>query len=443
MSIGIIGAGISGLTLAYELQQRGVDYHLWEASGEPGGYIRSRRDGDYLRELGPNSLLGDEELLQWLDKLGLASDLVFSKPVSKARYIFRNGQYRQLPSGPPSLLFGGFFSWKTKLAIFRERNNKTVSPPGETLAQFFRRRFSDEIVDYALGPFVAGIYAGDPEQLLVSETFPVLLQYEKEYGSVLRGLIKNQSSTGRKQSFSFREGMQTLPNALAVGLTGLSLNDAVQRISRDGDGWRVDSSTGSQFVDQLVLCIGADAAAQLVAPQYSELADALRRVEYPSMTAVHSVYKRADVSHPLNGFGGLNPKVEKRFCAGHIWSSSIFDYRCPADEVLFTTFVGGTTGASNARQSDDVLYKNVHQELAESFGIRAEEPVFKAIYRWEKAIPQYNTAIVAVKQLVNSMHSDNLLVCANWYGGLSLSDCLAKARKLAEQLVSKSLINKF
>ena len=109
MTIGIIGGGISGLTLAYELQKQGVDYQLWEASQQPGGYIQSRRKGgpagrSYLCELGPNSLLGDADLLLWLDELGLTPDLIFSNSVSKARYIFRAGQYRKLPSGPPSLL---------------------------------------------------------------------------------------------------------------------------------------------------------------------------------------------------------------------------------------------------------------------------------------------------------------------------------------------------
>lgn len=259
MTVGIIGAGISGLTVAYELQKRGIDYQLWEASDRPGGYIQSSLDrvdnqhkgAKYLRELGPNSLLGNADMLLWLDELGLTPELSFSKPVSKARYIFRNGRYKKLPSGPVSLLFGGFFSWKTKLAILRERNNKTLSTPGETLSQFFRRRFSGEIVDYALGPFVAGIYAGDPEKLLVSETFPVLLQYEKEYGSVLRGLIKNQSATGRRQSFSFRKGMQMLPDALAAKLTHVSLNDPVQRIQKNNDGWRVESRSGVKTVSTL------------------------------------------------------------------------------------------------------------------------------------------------------------------------------------------------
>ncbi len=459
MSIGIIGAGISGLTLAYELQRRGIDYHLWEATNQPGGYIQSRRDArhrnagrrnasGYLRELGPNSLLGDADLLNWIDGLGLTPELVFANPVSNARYIFRSGQYRKLPSGPPSLLLGNFFSWRTKWAILQERNNRTVSPEGETLAQFFRRRFTNEIVEYALAPFVAGIYAGDPERLLVAETFPVLLRYEREDGSVLRGLIKNQSTTGRRQSFSFRDGMQTLPNALAARLTHLSFNNPVERIVRQGEGWRVDSATGSQTVDQLVLCVGANAAARLVEPYDPGYAEALRRIDYPPMTAVHSAYRRVDVSHPLNGFGGLNPKVEGRFAAGHIWSSSVFNSesrptRCPADEVLFTTFVGGASAPTNARQPDDVIYQRVHAELADSFGIRAAEPTFRAIYRWERAIPQYDAALAGVKPHVAAAEANNLLVCANWYGGLSLSDCLQKARTLGARLADKLLINNF
>ncbi|GAB2519798.1 protoporphyrinogen oxidase [Spirosoma aerophilum] len=453
MTVGIIGAGISGLTLAYELQQRGIEYRLWEASDQPGGYIQSRwqgpltpgqpTHGSYLCESGPNSLLGDDALLNWIDGLGLTPDITVSRPVSKARYIFRNGSYQQLPSGPPSLIFGSFFSWKTKLAIFRERNNKTLSPPGETLADFFRRRFSSEVVDYALGPFVAGIYAGDPEQLLVSETFPVLLRYEQEYGSVLRGLIKNQSATGRRQSFSFRDGMQMLPNALAAKLTNLSLNDAVQAFRHTEGGWQVDSTKGTQFVTALVLATDTEATARLVEPYDTDFSSSLRQVTYPPMTAVHSVYKRADVRHPLNGFGGLNPKVEGRFAAGHIWSSSIFDGRCPADEVLITTFVGGQTNAGNAQLPDSVLVNKVHEELVDGFGITASEPVFRSVARWHRAIPQYDNRIVAIKQPIKAAEADQLFVCANWYGGVSLSDCINKARKLAQQLADQVVIKNF
>jgi oxygen-dependent protoporphyrinogen oxidase len=451
MTVGIIGAGISGLTLAYELQKQGIHYQLWEASSQPGGYIQSRWElagassgSSYLLESGPNSLLGDSALLEWIGELGLTPELQFSKPVSKARFIFRDGQYRELPSAPPSLLFGRFFSWKTKLAIWRERSNKTLSPMGETLAQFFRRRFSQELVDYALGPFVAGIYAGDPEQLVVSETFPVLLRYEKEYGSVIRGLIKNQSKTERRQSFSFRNGMQTLTDALAARLTNLTLNTPVEQIVPAQAGWQVTVGGKTEVVDKLVMAVGTEAAAQLVSPFNEDFATRLRAVVYPPMSVVHSVYKRAAVSHDLNGFGGLNPKKEGKFSAGHIWSSSIFDGRCPADEVLFTTFVGGTQSANNARQRDDVLLSTVHQELVSGFDIRADsEPVFQSVRRWERAIPQYDAAIVSLKEPVKAAEKDQLFVCANWYGGVSLSDCIQKAQKMSQQVKNNLVVTNF
>lgn len=448
MSIGIIGAGISGLTLAHALQQQGVDYHLWEAADRAGGYIGSTRETgpagqSYLRELGPNSLLGDSQLLAWIDSLHLTPELVFSNDVSKHRFIYRNGQYRQLPGTPPALLLGQFFSLRTKLAALRELWNKTTSPPGETLGQFFRRRFTPEIVDYALGPFVAGIYAGDPEQLLVAETFPSLLAYERDYGSVLRGLIKNQGKTERKQSFSFRNGMQTLTDALAASLTNLWLNDPVSRVDQLADGWLVTTPAGSVQVDQLVMATGTGVVAHLLADGAPALADALRQINYPPMTAVHTAYKRADVSHSLNGFGGLNPKVEGRFSAGHIWSSSIFTGRCPDDEVLFTTFVGGQQSVDNALLGDEVIRQRVHQELVDGFGIRAEAPVWQSVFRWAKAIPQYDTRLATVRQQVDKLTLPNLHVCANWYGGVSLSDCIGKARSLATELVPKSLVKKF
>lgn len=442
MSVGIIGAGISGLTLAWELQQQGVDYGLFEASGQVGGYIQSERTGPYLRELGPNSLLGDQKLLDWLGNLGLTEAIMFANPVSKARYIFRDGAYHPLPSGPPSLLLGSYFSWQTKWAIFRERTNRTTSPPGETLAQFFRRRFSDEIVDYALGPFVAGIYAGDPERLLVSETFPILLQYERDYGSVLRGLIKNRSGE-RRQSFSFREGMETLPRALGAKLTHLSLNTPVTAIEHLSTGkWQLTTPAGPSVFDTLVLATATEPAARLLQPAYPTVAGAIQQIEYPPMTAVYSAYKRADVRHPLNGFGGLNPAKEGRFCAGHIWSSSTFDARCPDDEVLFTTFLGGKQGdrpgqPNNALQPDAVIFERVHAELAASFGISAPAPVWRKLTRWERAIPQYDAHLATAKSLIASLEPNNVFVCANWYGGVSLSDCIRKGRELGGRLAGR------
>ena len=178
--IAIIGAGISGLTLAYFLEKKQIPYILLESSSKVGGYIHTVKKQPYLLELGPNSLLINKETEAFIDEIGLSNELLPANEVSKNRYIFRKGKYRVLPSSPPKLLFNSFFSLKTKWAIFRETRKKPLLIQNETLSQFFKRRFGKEVVKYALDPFVAGIYAGDPSLLLLEKTFPFLREYEQQ-----------------------------------------------------------------------------------------------------------------------------------------------------------------------------------------------------------------------------------------------------------------------
>jgi oxygen-dependent protoporphyrinogen oxidase len=435
--IGIIGAGISGLTVAYYLQKAGVPYCLLETREVPGGYVRSVREGPYLRELGPNSLLCDSELLRFIGELGLGKELLPANSVSKARYIYRNGTYRSLPTNPLRLLLGSFFSWETKKALLAERHNTSTSPPGETLGAFFERRFSRELVEYALAPFVAGIYAGDPYDLLVDETFPALVGYEQRYGSVVRGFLKNRRS-GRTKTVSFRAGLQTLTDAIAAQLSpeAVRYQTAVSRVRRTNAGWLLETSQGDTEVSRLVVTSPAFACAAFLETDQPELAHALRAIEYPPMVLVHTAFKRNDVRHPLNGFGGLNPKVEGLFSAGHIWSSSVFDGRCPSDQVLITSFVGGTASAEQARQSDRDILQKVTLELRYNFGIRPSTPVYQRLYRWERAIPQYNARALEAQQRAGALADQQLYFCANWKGGVSFADGFRKGKKLAEQLIA-------
>lgn len=433
LPIGILGAGLSGLSVAWTLQQRGIPYQLLESSPEPGGYIRSVREGAYLRELGPNSLLLDEELRTFLDEIGLGSAILPAHAVGNDRYVFRRGAYRKLPAGPLSLLLGSFFGWRTKLAVLRESRVTGRSPEGETLAAFFTRRFSPELVEYALNPFVAGIYAGDPQRLLVAQTFPSLVNYEREYGSVLKGLVKNRTGE-RRQSVSFRDGLQTLPKAIAGKLNAIRLGVSVSSVVKTTDsGWRVATSKGEQQFEKLVITTPAFVCADWFRESLPDFSEALRAINYPPMTAVHTAFRRADVRHPLQGFGGLNPKIEGLFAAGHLWSSSVFADRCPSDEVLLTSFVGGSQSPDQARLPDDDLLRRLNDELRRVFGVKGQ-PTFQRIFRWERAIPQYDADALPAQRQAVALEKEGLFFCTNWLGGVSLTDAVKKGRTLAEKL---------
>lgn len=433
--VGIIGAGISGLSLAYFLQEQEIPYVLLEASDSAGGYIRSIQKEGYKLELGPNSILADENILSFLKELQLEDQLLPANNVSKNRYIFRQGKYRKLPSSPPKLLFNSFFSFSAKMAIYKEKKKPVESHENETLSGFFTRRFNEEIVEYALDPFVSGIYAGDSKELLIKKTFPKLLEYEQEYGSVIRGLIKNKG-TQRKQSYSFREGMEMLPQTIAKKLHHVKYNSPVQEVIREGNDFLIKSKENTYQVQKLVVTTPALPTKKYLKKAYPMLSDSLGQINYPTMIAVHSAYKRHQVEHPLDGFGGLNPKKEDLFTAGSIWSSSVFADRCPENHVLFTSFVGGSQYTGNTNHTELVTLGKVHQELAQNYHI-AGVPVFQHYHKIAQAIPQYDKNILEAHTLADSLESDELYVCANWKDGVSISDCIQKAQKLAQKLASK------
>ena len=441
MKIAILGGGISGLTLAWYLQQAGVAYDLFEADSRPGGNLHTwPTPAGYLLETGPNSLQLSPELEELLADLGLSDQVQDSAAVSQHRYVLRDGRYRELPGSPPSLLTNGFFSLQAKWRLLKE----FLQPAGplditETVAHFFRRRFGSEIVDYAVNPFMAGIYAGDPELLLLHKTFPQLAALEQQYGSVLRGLAKTGKAAPRRRIITLKNGVQTIADTLAARLSSYQPGTAVTAISRAADGTYQLELTGPQGLEaapgysHLALALPTYAAAPLLEPLFPQAAAALASVHYPPMSVLFSAYDRAAVAHPLNGFGALHPRVEGTYAAGSIWTSSLYPQRVPAGQVLFTTFVGGTQYEAAATQSEAAQKAAVHAELSRFYGITGA-PRWQGRYFWPRSIPQFDERIVAAHAAADTLTSENIVAVANWRAGVSVPDCVRHARRTAEAL---------
>jgi len=444
MAIAILGAGIGGLATAWHLQKRGVAYDLFEASpAEVGGAMRSVQIGPYLLELGPNSLQLSPELEELITEVGLSSQLMDTAAVSQHRYVLRAGRLLHLPASPPALLTSGYFSLTTKLKLLAEllRRPGRPVPPDTTLAAFFRERFGSEVVDYALSPFVAGVWAGDPDQLLVSETLPRLITLANQYGSLLRGFARSAGSAARRRIVSFREGAGQLPRALAAGLHHFHPGAPVRAVHRQPDGlFRVELTNGPApraAYRHLVLALPAWAAAPLLRQALPEFASLLAAVYYPPMAAVQLAYPRVAVRHELNGFGALYPRREGRLMAGSIWSSSLYPDRCPTDQVLITSFVGGAQNPDGPAKSDADLIDAVDAELRQLYGITAT-PVFQNLVRWPRAIPQPDARIVPVRAALPALRQQQVWAVASWAAGVGVPDVLSEARRIAGVLASSA-----
>ena len=256
-SIAVLGAGVTGLTAAYRLTQYGHRVRLFEATGRVGGSVRTERTNGWLIEGGPNSVLtGEPALGRLITELGLTEHVVTASALAKNRYIVRRGRPLATPDSPGSFFTTPLFSTGTKLRVFAELLTRPrVRTSDLSLEEFVRSHFGQELVDYGLNPFVAGVYAGNPQKLSARHAFPQLWELEQKHGSLLRGFgaaAKARKTRGEARGglISFQDGLQTLPDALAARLPvgTLALHARLEaliptlpadRAAKDGRAWSV------------------------------------------------------------------------------------------------------------------------------------------------------------------------------------------------------------
>src|SRR5215467_4041516 len=222
--VAIIGAGITGLTAAFYLKRKGIPVTVYEESGRVGGVIQSLRQDGYLAEFGPNTLLETSPKIgQLIRDAGLESRRLDPDPKAEARYVVRYRKPIAMPESPFGFFTTQLFSSRAKLAVLRE----PFVPPRrdgkeESIAEFVVRRLGNEFLDQAIDALVAGIYAGDPRNLSVTQAFPKLAQLEAKYGSLIKGQIlgarerkrRGEVAKDRAPKFSFDEGLQVLTDTL-------------------------------------------------------------------------------------------------------------------------------------------------------------------------------------------------------------------------------------
>lgn len=451
----IIGGGISGLTAAFWLKENGVPVTVLERESVAGGTMRTMQDGGWMVETGPNSALETTPVFgEMFGILGLTRDRLYADEASNNRYILRNGQLHALPMSPPAFLRSRLWTVPGKLRLLKEPFVGRAAHE-ETIAEFVERRLGREFLDYAINPFVAGVYAGNPEQLSVRSAFPKLYALEEKYGGLIRGMIggarerkkRAEVAKDRARMFSFVRGMQQFPEAIADRL-GMSVqcNCTVTAIGVQpsaqgkGLGFSVDYTMGGRAsrleASDVVLAVPSFVAAELLQPHAADLARELRGIYYPPVAEVFLGYRTAQCGRPLDGFGYLIPAVEKRNILGTIWSSALFPGRAPEGHCALTTFVGGSRQPELLAHTDAEILAMVRSELASIMAVQGE-PAYARVIRWERAIPQYNLGHGKIMTMVDALEASHpgLVVCANYRGGIAVGDCVRNGRDVAERIL--------
>jgi protoporphyrinogen/coproporphyrinogen III oxidase len=451
----VVGAGISGLATAYGLQKAGVSTIIVEASHRPGGVIQTIEREGYLLECGPQSFSGNASITAICRDLEILDLRVLADPKAP-RYVLIDGKLQNIPMGP-GLVASSVMAGGTRTAILRDALGNSRAPePDESIADFVRRKFSSTLLDRLVGPFVSGIYAGDPEKISLRAAFPILYQSESAAGSVVRGAFKVMKQRKAQRGGAprekptlqaFQKGNETLIRALAAKLDERLFCDvALSSINALDPGREpkaarflvtMHTPRGEEKLEaeRLILAVPTQVAGNLLAGLHPGFQKQLGGIEYAGVAVVSLGYRKKDVANALAGFGFLVPRSSGLNVLGTVWNSSLFPGRAPDGEALMTSFVGGATNPGMLQQSPEELANSVHREITPLLGIR-KEPVFSNVTVWPRAIPQYNlghTARIAEIEKLRLLFP-GLHFAGSYLNGPAIGTCVEQALKVADEI---------
>jgi protoporphyrinogen/coproporphyrinogen III oxidase len=455
----IVGGGISGLALAYRLEQAApsLDVTVLEQRDRPGGTLWTERRDGFQVEIGPNGFLDSKPTTLALCRdAGIGDQLLAaSDEASRNRYLFLDGRLRRLPNSLGTFLRTDLLSWRGKLALLGERFRPRRRETGdESIDAFARRRAGAEVAKVFADALVTGIYAGDPALLSVRATFPRLAALEEQYGSVLRGMRKSARQRRAEarargepppagKMWSFRAGLRLLAETLAARLQRPPILGALVRrvesasTAAERPRWTVQGEGQERWkADAVILTCPAYRQAELLADLDAALAEDVGGIVYNAVVVVALGYRQADVPVPLDGFGYLAPQRTRRDLLGVQWCSSIFPDRAPPGMVLLRALCGGWHRAEIAGWDDARLLEAVRAELRLALGIEAG-PSFVHLVRWPRAIPQYHLGhlerVARIEE--RTRRHPGLFLGGNSYRGVALNDCTEQGEVLAKQVI--------
>lgn len=432
----IAGAGIAGLSIAYELQQKGIPYEIMEAGSHAGGLIKSLHIDGYELDAGPNSLAASPEIMAYIDQLGLQDQVLEASAVSKNRFLVRNNQLHAVSPHPLKILKSNYVSGGAKWRLFTERFRSPQPAAGEeSVTSFVTRRFGREINEYLFEPILSGIYAGNPDLMSIAEVLPMLPQWEKKYGSVTKGLMKNMKTMGGRKIIAFKGGNAVLTEGLLSRLTGkIRFNCAVTGVTRGASDYIVQynesGNTGMLNADRVIFATPAYSTAVAIQGLDASLASQLNDIPYPRMGVLHLGFGAEALEKAPAGFGFLVPHAAGKHFLGAICNSAVFPSRVPQGKALFTVFIGGARQEQLFDQlGAEQLQQTVVKELMALLGLKTP-PEMQRFSQWNRAIPQLNVGYAQMRQQIRFFEQryHGIRLAGNYVTGVAVPAIIQAAK---------------
>ncbi|MCD6178555.1 MAG: protoporphyrinogen oxidase [Bacteroidales bacterium] len=441
--VAIIGAGITGLTTAFYLKKAGIPFTVFEKSDKLGGVMQSKTDGTFLYETGPNSgVISHAEIADLFCELEGKCELELANDSSEKRLIWKNGKWHPLPSGLLSAIGTPLFKFSDKLRVLGEPFRKKGSNPNEDLASLVKRRLGNSFLDYAIDPFILGIYAGDPAYIVPKYALPKLYNLEQDYGSFIGGAIKkaripkteNDKKASRK-IFSTKGGLGKLISALVeeVGKENIFTKTKVEIID---NAFTVLENGKKQQFSQIVYTGTSKRLSNLMPFINKDTLKPIESLKYAKVVEASIGFKKWE-GRELNAFGGLVPYREDKNILGVLFMSSLFENRAPKGGALFTIFSGGMRKAYLTELPENDLKARIAKDFKEMMGLKDFKPDLFELNYYNQAIAQYGADSEARLASISQIEKENsgLFLAGSMRDGVGIADRVKQGKEIALKII--------
>lgn len=454
-SVAVVGGGLWGLTVAHTLRVLGARVSLYEATRRVGGTVATAVENGYLGEAGPTCAVRSSVLDALVEELHLAPEAVDVELRAARLFAVRGKRLSAVPTTLAGLLRTPLLSWAAKIRLLSEPWRRVgSSDDDESIGAFVRRRLGAEVLDTIIAPAVACWIGGDADRLSLRHTLPAIAAGEGAHGSLTATTMvarrhPSPAPLETARLLSFRDGMQTLTDALARRLgSTIHTGSAVTGISRSASGWmltvaRTGGATRRVAVDAVVYAAPAHTIGAIAWPDsVDRLTAALRGIPYTPLTVLTLGFRREHVRHSLNGLGMVVPAGAPYAIRGALFASSLFPGRAPVGHVAMTCVVGGPGREGLASATTETIEGAVVADLRRLVGLRGE-PSFVHRATSMGALPQYELGHDAVDHAASTIEAAHpgLYLGGGWLGGVGINACIRNARALAHRVAAECALD--
>ncbi len=452
----VVGAGVTGLTVAYRLLKSGGNFEVvvLESEKQTGGKLKTSRFAGLLLDEGADAFLARVPWAKDLfDEIGISEEFV--SPSSRSASIWINGSLEPLPSPnvlgiplDPDSLPSQLLNSDDALKIKQGGKPSKAIPEGTdvSIGSLVRDCVGDSVFELFVDPLLGGINAGVVDEMSCETMAPQLLEAARHEEGLITALREAQQNSDPESPvfYTHPNGMGHIVEKLTEQISGSIRKDSnVISINHTNKQWVLETNTGSETADAVVLATSAQNAAKLLTSVSPTSSSRLSDIEHASVSLVSFAFKNSDINIPKDQSGFLVPRSAGMLMTACSFSGNKWAHLDDGSQTLIRVSSGRVDDQRHDRLSDEELVKHLTDDLAITLGLDSQPLEFR-VTRWPTALALFKIGLSQrMKETIDLLADEapGVFISGSYHFGVGIPASVRSGNEAAVSVIEKFGIN--